>query len=113
MYAPDSDGNNSTAYANSVAKQLGVSVNTPISQVDPVQFAKHIAKHDSGYNYSTYGQFRGVNNANNSATYNPNRVRAYEEYIRKGIDPSSTELKSMGISLDTFYSEVNAYKAET
>lgn len=60
LYAPDSDGNNSTAYANSVAKQLWVNVNTPISQLDPVQFAKHIAKHDSGYNHVTYGQFRNT-----------------------------------------------------
>lgn len=60
LYAPSSDGNNPTNYANSVAKQLGVSVNTPISQLDPVQFAKHIAKHDSGYDYSTYGKFRNA-----------------------------------------------------
>lgn len=47
LYAPSSDGNNPINYANSVAKQLGVSVNTKISQLDPVQFARHIAKHDS------------------------------------------------------------------
>lgn len=47
LYAPSNDGNNPVAYANSVAKQLGVSVNTKISQLDPVQFARHIAKHDS------------------------------------------------------------------
>ena len=59
IYAPSSDGNNPDAYANSVAKQLWVSVDTPISELDPVLFAKEIAKHDSGYNYDTYGQFRG------------------------------------------------------
>lgn len=59
LYAPDSDGNNSTAYANSVAKQLWVSVDTPISKLDPTKFASVIAKHDSGYDYSTYGNFRG------------------------------------------------------
>ena len=58
IYAPSSDGNNPDAYAQSVAKQLWVSVDTPISQVDPVKLAAAIAKHDSGYDYSTYWQFR-------------------------------------------------------
>ena len=58
IYAPSSDWNNPDAYANSVAKQLWVSVDTPISELDPVKFASVIAKHDSGYNYDTYWKFR-------------------------------------------------------
>lgn len=61
MYAPASDWNDPVAYANSVAKQLWVDVNTPISQLDATKFAAAIAKHDSGYDYSTYGQFRNNN----------------------------------------------------
>lgn len=68
LYAPDSDGNNSTAYANSVAKQLWVNVNTPISKLDPTKFASVIAKHDSGYDYSTYGNFRGKVSTSKSTT---------------------------------------------
>lgn len=58
IYAPSSDGNAPLAYAQSVAKQLWVWVNTPIKDVDPVKLAAAIAKHDSGYDYSTYWQFR-------------------------------------------------------
>lgn len=58
IYAPSSDWNAPLAYAQSVAKQLGVWVNTPIKDVDPVKLAAAIAKHDSGYDYSTYWQFR-------------------------------------------------------
>lgn len=61
MYAPASDWNDPVAYANSVAKQLWVDVNTPISQLDATKFAAAIAKHDSWYDYSTYGQFRNNN----------------------------------------------------
>lgn len=68
LYAPDSDGNNSTAYANSVAKQLWVSVDTPISKLDATKFASVIAKHDSGYDYSTYGKFRGQQSTSKSTT---------------------------------------------
>lgn len=58
IYAPKWDWNDPIAYAQSVAKQLGVWVNTPIKDVDPVKLAAAIAKHDSGYDYSTYWQFR-------------------------------------------------------
>jgi hypothetical protein len=46
-YAPSSDNNNPKAYAESVAKQLGVSANTQIKDLDTVKFAAAIAKHDS------------------------------------------------------------------
>lgn len=64
LYAPSSDWNNPDAYANSVAKALWVSVDTPISQLDATEFAAQIAKHDSWYDYSTYGQFRKGTNVN-------------------------------------------------
>ena len=58
IYAPSSDGNDPKGYAQDIANKLWVSVNTPISQVDATKLAAAIAKHDSGYDYSTYGQFR-------------------------------------------------------
>lgn len=58
IYAPSSDGNDPKGYAQDVANKLWVSVNTPISQLDPIKFAAAIAKHDSGYDYSTYWEFR-------------------------------------------------------
>lgn len=57
-YAPSSDNNNPKAYAESVASQLWVSPNAQIKDLDTIQFAAAIAKHDSWYNYSTYWMFR-------------------------------------------------------
>lgn len=47
-YAPASDNNNPVAYAQSVAQQLGTSVNTPIGQLDSTQLASAIAQHEDG-----------------------------------------------------------------
>lgn len=66
MYAPASDGNDPKWYAQSVAKNLWVSVDTPISKLDATKFAWEIAKHDSGYDYKTYGQFRGKETKKNT-----------------------------------------------
>lgn len=84
MYAPSSDGNNPKGYAQDVANKLWVGVNTPISQLDPIKFAAAIAKHDSWYDYSTYGQFRGAN-------WGAKPTEAELTYYNKGatgIDPT-------------------------
>lgn len=44
VYAPAADKNNPKAYANFVAKQLGVSINTPISQLNIKDWANAISK---------------------------------------------------------------------
>lgn len=46
-YAPSSDNNDPKGYAESVAKRLGVSANTKISQLDIFAWAKEIARHES------------------------------------------------------------------
>ena len=98
-YAPESDWNNPTAYANEVAKQLWVTVNTPISKLDPVKFAAVIAKHDSGYNYSTYGQFRWGTNSSTvdySGIEVPDSVYIVEDgYQSRRVDPNSEEWKKL------------------
>lgn len=97
MYAPSSDWNAPLAYAQSVAKQLGVWVNTPIKDVDPVKLAAAIAKHDSGYDYSTYWQFRtGTWTSTASANFNIDDVEIpwsiFEDETRwLTIDPKSEE----------------------
>ena len=63
-YAPKFDrnwnptGNDPDGYAKSVADNLWVSVNTKIADLDTLEFAKQIAHHECGYDYSTYGKFR-------------------------------------------------------
>lgn len=47
FYAPASDGNNPTAYAQAVANKLGVTVDTPISQIDNNKLSLAIAQHES------------------------------------------------------------------
>lgn len=57
VYAPVSDNNNPTAYANRVAQALGVSVSTPISQIDVKKWADVIE--------IVEGNNRGDNNPGN------------------------------------------------
>lgn len=45
--------NNVTSWAQSIAKMLGVSVDTPIGQIDPTQLASAVAKHETGYTPTT------------------------------------------------------------
>lgn len=99
IYAPSSDWNNPDAYAQSVAKQLWVSVDTPIKDIDPVALAEQIAKHDSGYNYSTYWQFRWWKN---SKTIDVNDIKIPDSvYIKdtghstEKVDPNSEEGKKL------------------
>lgn len=57
VYAPSSDGNNPNAYAENVAKQLGININTPLSQIDTTQLAKAMTSIESPAMYKTlYGQ---------------------------------------------------------
>lgn len=42
IYAPSSDNNNPTHYANFIAKKLGIDVNTPISKIDTKKWADAI-----------------------------------------------------------------------
>ena len=77
-YAPSSDNNNPKAYAESVAKQLWTTANATVWSVDATAFAAAIAKHDSGYDASTYWNFRNKNTysdvwvSTNTDTYNAN-----------------------------------------
>lgn len=47
-YAPRKDGNDPVEYANFVAKQLGVTPETKVSQLDPMNTAKAMALNESG-----------------------------------------------------------------
>lgn len=47
IYAPSGDNNLPNQYAESVAKKLGVSPNTPIGKLNTLAFAKAIANHES------------------------------------------------------------------
>ena len=70
IYAPESDWNNPVAYANDVVAKYNaatwehVTVNTPISELDPRHWAWATAKHDSWYDYSTYWKFRSKSSVN-------------------------------------------------
>lgn len=47
IYAPSADKNNPKGYAETVARNLGISPNTPIGKIDTFAFAKEIARHES------------------------------------------------------------------
>lgn len=116
-YAPSTDGNNPTQYAQSVAQALWVTVNTKISDVDATKFAAQIAKHDSWYDYSTYGQFRWLSSnvsdydysRFNNTTFKPQDIKdeetkkAYQSYLiekqRVFNDPEATAEDILRVSL--------------
>lgn len=50
-YAPASDNNNPTAYANGIAKNLGISPNTQLKDIDPNALAMEHARHEDGNMY--------------------------------------------------------------
>ena len=50
-YAPSSDNNNPQGYANAIANNLGISINTKIWQIDPVKLAEEHARHEDGNSY--------------------------------------------------------------
>lgn len=93
MYAPLEDGNNPNSYAQQVARALWVSVDTPISKLDPVEFAKVIAKHDSWYNYDTYWQFRGNNDISDNGwtTFTDRDYKNFEKFMNP--DTSASDKK--------------------
>lgn len=50
-YAPSSDNNNPTAYANAIAKNLWITTSTQIKDIDPVKLAEEHARHEDGNSY--------------------------------------------------------------
>ena len=50
-YAPASDNNNPSAYANGIAKNLWISVNTQLKDINPNALALEHAKHEDGNMY--------------------------------------------------------------
>jgi hypothetical protein len=66
VYAPSSDSNNPLAYAQDVAKKLGVTVDTPIGELrgKVEQFARAIADHE-GFTSGASGLARVNNNPGN------------------------------------------------
>lgn len=117
IYAPSSDWNNPDAYAKSVAKQLWVSVDTPIKDIDPVALAEQIAKHDSGYNYSTYWQFRWWTNSKNIDVNNikiPDSIYIKDTwYATVKVDPDSEEWKKLKQQYIDNYLKENWLSAKT
>lgn len=110
-YAPSTDWNNPQAYAQEVANKLWVSINTKISDVDAIQFAAAIAKHDSWYDYSTYGQFRWQE----SLWYDQSLSWVFEAMSQNKWKIDSTTqkaLKELWIDATQLGSQYNAWKTE-
>lgn len=84
VYAPSTDGNDPTNYANVVAKQLGFTADTPVSQL--VQYAPQIAAAMAKHEWFTGTiDFWGKAEA---GTPDPNRTSQYINYMEKGTLPT-------------------------
>lgn len=68
-YAPAGDGsNNPKVYAETIAKGLGISPNTPISQINPQAWAAQIAKVEGNKHGNNPGNLRTVKRQNGGYT---------------------------------------------
>jgi uncharacterized protein YoaH (UPF0181 family) len=85
-YAPASDNNNPTAYANAIAKDLWVSINSKIGELDPVKLASSHAKHEDRNSYKMLQDLWIINTdwtlwqpSSQAETYNPDFTRYYQQ----------------------------------
>ncbi len=74
-YAPASDHNDPLAYASKIARNLGVSIHTPISRIDTKKWADEITKVEG----------------NKSGNNNPGNLRRYEQGGQYDISPKDLE----------------------
>lgn len=58
VYAPSSDGNNPRAYAQRIADALGISINTPISQIDVKKWADVVEQVEGNKSGNNPGNLR-------------------------------------------------------
>lgn len=102
-YAPASDGNDPTTYANTVATALGITSDTKLSQVDPTKLAAQIASVESG---TTVSAGWTVNDASPPPTGDAGNVPygdtgrtpndIYQSAITLALDKSATPQKFLG-----------------
>ena len=79
VYAPAGDGsNNPTAYAQDLAQKLGVTVNTPIGQLDTQKFAAAVASHEDGAYWNAINQGQSAGSTTSSF---PPLVQKYAESL--------------------------------
>lgn len=106
-YAPSSDNNNPDAYARSIAKNLWISIATPISDIDPQWWAKEISRHEDGNMFKI--MFESGNNWGNNSNFKEELIPLYNKYLEKWtID--QTDLKGTWLNNNTFMQQANAYK---
>ena len=88
VYAPSSDNNHPKQYAEFIAKNLGISPNTPISQIDVKEWAKSIAKMEGNKSGNNPGNIRphqyGGNVFQSGGEYEVSDTEL-QDLIRKGI----------------------------
>lgn len=109
-YSPKEDWNDPEKRAANAAKALWVTVNTKIADLDPLEFAKFIAKTDSGYNYDTYWTYRKTKSSYGSdvETVDPSTIDVPDDIynievgsgmdgnpIIRRVDPNSAEGQSL------------------
>jgi len=95
-YAPTSAGNDPTGYAATVAQALWVSVDTPISQLDPTAFAQQISKHEdiNAYNQLFGGQNNDQSANQNKVQYSPTQTAAMDAYLASPTDLNAAKFLS-------------------
>lgn len=111
-YAPSSDGNNPSSYANSVANDIGVTVNTQIKDIDPVKLAAAHAKHEDRNSYKMLLDLwfitKDWTTQNNNNTFSEAQIRQFKNYNWNSIPE---EYKTQA-QKDKFLSDYSNWQAQ-
>lgn len=120
-YAPASDNNNVSAYANSVAKYLWVDVNTTIWDLDPVKLASAHAKHEDSNSYRMLLDLWIINEdwslwtqeqAQWPVEFKSDAWPIYEDFLKTwdyGSDANRKSIEAEFWSLENFRKQAEAY----
>lgn len=115
-YAPASDNNNPTAYANSIAKDLWVTTSTKIKDLDATKLASAHAKHEDRNSYKMLQDLWIINA--DWTTWTPQTwvnnalLSSYREYVEDWKVPAKYVLEWLWITSEQFTNSAEKWYKE-
>ena len=85
-YAPAADNNNPQSYSGAIAKNLGISTNTKIRDIDATKLAMEHARHEDGNSFRML-QDLGIT-GKQKESFDQNKDATYKAYLESGKLPT-------------------------
>ena len=105
-YAPAADNNNPQSYSGAIAKNLGISTNTKIRDIDATKLAMEHARHEDGNSFRML-QDLGIT-GKQKESFDQNKDATYKAYLESGKLP--TGMKEWTSRWDNFIDQATAWK---